>query len=97
MANICTNIFYAYSENPKNIVKIQNFFDKEGIEYDFSSDSLDATFDSRWTFPEDSMNELFKSLPDKSDIYMRCLSYEFGCDYVAYWKCEDEEGWYQIV
>lgn len=97
MANICTNIFYAYSENPKNIKKIQDFFDKEGIEYDFSLDFLDATFDSRWTLPEDLMNELFKSLPDKTDIYMRCLSYEFGCDYIAYWKCEDEKGWYQIV
>lgn len=97
MANTCTNIFYAFSENPENIEKIEKFFDNNDIDYDSSNDTIDSVFDSRWVFPEALMNDLFKAIPDKSDIYMRCLSYEFGNDYVAYWKCEDEEGWYQFT
>lgn len=95
MSNICDNTFYAYSENPENIRAIEKFFDDNNIDYDLNDEQIDAWFESKWTFPEELMNDLFESIPDKKDIYMRCLSCEFGNDYVAYWKCEDETGWYQ--
>lgn len=99
MSNLCDNIFYAYTEDSKNIEAIKNFFkDWDGVaDYiDTSSDSVDVKFDSRWCFPEDTMNELYKLIPNKEDIYMRCLSVEYGCDYVAYHKC-DKNGWYSVI
>lgn len=95
MANICSNTFYANSEDPKNIQAIKEFFDSWGdADVDYDDDSVDVYFESRWVFPEEEMKKLFDSLPNKDDIYMRCLSVEYGCDYVAYWKC-NENGWYQ--
>lgn len=97
MANICDNTFYAYSENRENISTIVNFF-KEwyGADIEDGGESVDVHFDSRWVFPEEDMDSLYKSIPDKDSIYMRCLSVEYGMDYVAYWKCF-EDGWHQEV
>ncbi|MDR0700239.1 MAG: hypothetical protein LBG28_13650 [Tannerella sp.] len=41
-------------------------------------------FDSRWTFPHREMEELTKDLPEGNDLYIRVLSYEFGCEYVGF-------------
>lgn len=98
MANICSNEFYAYSENKENIKYIKDFLIRHLMaDCDCDDDHIDAYFDSRWTFPEELMDEMFEGLPDKDDIYMRCLSVEYGCDYVAYHKCEDNSGWTAIV
>ena len=50
------------------------------------------TFEPKWTFPETKMNKLYKKLPNKDDIDMRCLSVEYGCLYHALWVC-DKDGW----
>lgn len=96
MANICDNTFYAYSEDPKNINAIEEFFgDWEGSSVeDDQENSLDIYFDSKWDFPEEEMNKLYESIPNKEDIYMRCLSVEYGCMYHALWEC-DKDGWKQ--
>lgn len=98
MANICENTFYAYSENKENLDFIEKFLN-DNFKADVSIDGecIDAYFDSKWTFPEELMNKMFDKLPDKNDIYMRCLSVEYGCDYVSYHKCEDESGWYYAI
>jgi len=97
MANICSNDFYAFSEKKENIKTIERFLiDTFEGDVDSDDESVTAYFDSKWTFPEELMNKLFEILPDKSDIYMRCLSVEYGCDYVAYHKCE-ENGWYNAL
>lgn len=95
MANLCVNIFHAYSENLDNIKAIEKFFDDNNIGHDSNDKQIDAWFESKWTFPEELMNDLFESIPDKENIYMKCLSFDSGNDYVAYWKCEDKTGWYQ--
>lgn len=41
-------------------------------------------FDSHWTFPYREMEELTKDLPEGNDLYIRILSYEFGCEYVGF-------------
>jgi hypothetical protein len=41
-------------------------------------------FDSRWTFPHREMEELTKDLPEGNGLYIRVLSYEFGCEYVGF-------------
>ena len=56
--------------------------------------SVESQFDSKWSFPEEEMKELFNGLPNKDEIYMRCLSVEYGCRYVEYHECEGKEGWY---
>lgn len=96
MANICSNSFYANSEDLKNIQAIKEFFDSWGdADVDYDDDSVDVYFESRWVFPEEEMKKLFDSLPNKDDIYMRCLSVEYGCMYHALWEC-DMEGWHEV-
>lgn len=96
MANICDNTFYACSEDRQNIDTIINFFhDWPHVDIEDSGESVDVYFDSRWVFPEEEMNKLYESLPNKEDIYMRCLSYEFGNLYHALWVC-DENGWREV-
>ena len=96
MANICTNTMYVESETRENLDAIITFFNNNLKYYDYedNGDSLDISFDSRWVFPEELMEELFEAIPNKSDIYMRCLSVEYGCMYHALWYC-DESGWHE--
>ena len=94
MANICTNTMYVESETRENLDAVITFFNNNLKYYDYEDDgdSLDISFDSRWVFPEELMEELFEAIPNKSDIYMRCLSVEYGCMYHALWYC-DKDGW----
>ena len=96
MANICTNTMYVESETRENLDSVITFFNNNLKYYDYEDDgnSLDISFDSRWVFPEELMEELFEAIPNKSDIYMRCLSIEYGCMYHALWYC-GEDGWHE--
>ena len=96
MANICTNTMYVESETRENLDAVITFFNNNLKYYDYEDDgdSLDISFDSRWVFPEELMEELFEAIPNKSDIYMRCLSIEYGCMYHALWYC-DKDGWHE--
>lgn len=96
MANICLNTMYVESETRENLDAVITFFNNNLKYYDYedNGDSLDISFDSRWVFPEELMEELFEAIPNKSDIYMRCLSVEYGCMYHALWYC-DEDGWHE--
>ena len=96
MANICTNLMYICSEDRQNIDVAINFcHNRPYSDIEDSDTSIDVLFDSKWTFPEEEMNKLYKSIPNKDDIYMRCLSYEFGNLYHALWVC-DENGWREV-
>lgn len=96
MSNPCNNTLYAYSEDRKNIEAIIKFFNKWPYsDIDDSGESVDIYFDSRWTFPEEEMKKLYESIPNKDNIYMRCLSVEYGCMYHALWEC-DENGWREV-
>lgn len=100
MANICDNTLYVYSEDPENIKYIKDWFrdyDKYA-DIEMSDDvSFNIYFESRWIFPKKDMDKLFENIPNKEDIYMRCLSVEYGNDYVSLYKCEDEDGWFCVV
>lgn len=96
MANICNNLFYAYSEDKNNLNTIKEFFENwESADIEESDENIDILFDSKWTFPEENMEELFQLIPNKEDIYMRCLSYEFGNMYYSLWEC-DKDGWREV-
>lgn len=98
MANICENAFFASSDDERNIETIFNFFNGDD-DVSFldggESDWIECYFESKWSFPEEKMKELFEMLPNKDDIYMRCLSVEHGCEYVAYYLCKGKDGWYE--
>lgn len=99
MANICNNTMYVESENRENLDSVIKWFD-ENIAANINNiedngDYLDISFDSKWTFPEELMQELFETIPNKSDIYITCLSVEYGNLYHALWVC-DSEGWKEV-
>lgn len=95
MANICSNTLYAYSEDRDNLIAILDYFHNSEFNYYNTEDNgnvVEIEFDSNWNFPISAMEELYNFIPNKEDIYMRCLSVEYGCMYHALWAC-DEEGW----
>ena len=97
MANICNNELYAVSDCEENINTIHNFFEnyKDSADIENYGDNIFVRFDSKWTFPEEEMEELFDVIPNKEDIYMRRLSVEYGNLYHALWVC-NEDGWKEV-
>lgn len=88
MANICNNDFYLYCENTEVLHKIIDKFDNlfENVLYGelYNSDDvfIDGYFESRWSFPIHIFEDFFDEF-ENEDIYMRCLSTEYCCEYVA--------------
>ena len=95
MANICDNTLFISSEDEQNIQKALEFLDDYGIFYESDRYSIDVWFETKWTFNESLMSELYDIIPNKSDIFMRCLSVEYGALYHALWVC-DENGWSEV-
>ena len=70
MANICNNEFCAISDNPENIKTIEDFFSKMPYaDVDTFDNVMSVYFESKWTFPEELMQELYDKIPDKEDIF----------------------------
>ncbi len=105
MANGCTNMFSASIRN-ENITekheeiynKIERFLEENTTLYNTNLDPsyIEIDFESRWTFPYDAMEKMAEELQEEYPeeckyLYMRCLSYEFGCDYVDYMIYENGE------
>ncbi len=90
MANVCTNRLFLSTKNKGLCDKlaesiIDSFYccDLQPL-YDDEVFSCEMVFDSRWTFPNKEMEELTNELPEGNDLYIRVLSYEFGCEYVGF-------------
>lgn len=94
MSNICENTIRVYTNDEDNIDYIIKFLESEinaDIE-EISEGYLEGYFDSRWDFPEELMENLYKGLPNKEDIDITVLSVEWGCFYCAFHTC-DKDGW----
>ena len=91
MANICNNDFFCNSENEENLKVVEKFItDELNAEiYYIDESTIEATFESKWRFPESKMEELFYMIPNKDDIFMRCMSTEFNTLYHELWVCDD--------
>lgn len=91
MANICDNELRVYTESPENITAITRFFNEKfphcSID-DVRDDSMIIYFESKWDFPKSAMEDLIKSIPDKENISMDCLSVEWGNLYCAFHSFE---------
>jgi hypothetical protein len=87
MANTCDNTFYAYSEDENNIHAIIKFFEEfyKGCDYEHDNDHIDVYFESKWSFPLKYMEMLLHKIPNKDDIYMRCLSLDLENLYHELW------------
>lgn len=94
MSNICENTIKVFTEDSNNKTYIQKFI-KDNFHSDLEevdSNFLEGYFDSRWTFPEELMNDLYNGLPNKEDIDITVLSVEWGTYYCAFHTC-DSTGW----
>ena len=94
MANICDNKFYITCDDSKILDAIVtklnqtfNYLDGE-ITY-IDQNSIEGYFDSKWNFPEHIFKNFFDEFNDDT-IYMRCLSEEYGCNYVVMNIYEDK-------
>ena len=94
MANICDNNLYSYVEDEDNYKYIIKFLEEklDANIYEQDGTTIEADFESKWTFPESKMQELYDNMPNKDDVYIRVLSVEYGTLYHALWVC-DEDGW----
>lgn len=87
MANICENKFFISSENQETIKYVSEklkviFTERLNGEITWKDEySIEGYFDSKWVFPTTIFEELFNI--DDDTLYMRCLSEEYGCGYVA--------------
>lgn len=89
MANICNNKFFFSCEN--NCTKYINLFSEfkdqfcyflfDVTDYDDKFCIIEGEFGSKWTFPLDVFKDL--DFKEEDDCYFRCLSEEYGCEYVA--------------
>ena len=96
MANICNNTLAAFSTDQRNLNAIEEYFrNYDFCDIDRKEESIEVNFESKWTFPESDMEDLYHSIPNKEDIYIRCLSVEYGNLYHALWIC-DEDNWREV-
>ncbi len=88
MANICENKFYVSYDNMEIKEQLENKFDKLfetelNGEITYTDEGIiEGYFDSKWDFPDKVFKDFFNDL-ENNGIYMRCLSEEYGCGYVA--------------
>lgn len=100
MANICENKFYISFENTEDKEVLEERFNKlfetelNGEITYIDEGIIEGYFDSKWSFPDEVFKDFFHDL-ENNGIYMRCLSEEYGCGYVAmnifrdhYWEEE---------
>ena len=86
MANICTNTFYigCKSEETGNAIidklKILLTTELEGEITYINPLFMEGWFTSNWDFPMYIFEDFFNEF---EDVYMRCLSEEYGNSYVA--------------
>lgn len=84
MANICDNHFILRSRNLDDFNKskeaLEEYVNEVGgeITYDDEEDLFEGYFDSKWTFPIEDLKNIIVG-----DVYFRCLSEEYGEEYVA--------------
>ena len=88
MANICDNDFRITFEDEETGKKIEEKLEKlfnetlDG-EITYSDEGcFEGWFSSKWDFPEYIFEHFFEEFKDPT-IYMRCLSIEWGCSYIA--------------
>ena len=86
MADYATNLFFASTENERDLDKVEAFLDDNFADcfIERSEDMLDAQFSSLWVYPEKEIDKLVESLDAKDEIYIRILTYALKDEYVSF-------------
>lgn len=86
MANYATNLFFASTENEKDLDRVEKFLEENfGDFYQTrEEDYIEAEFSSRWSYPEKEIDELVASLESKDEIYIRVLTHELSNEYASF-------------
>lgn len=98
MANICNNEFYLTSNDFANIKYAKEWFENSDLDcYTevIDDDCIEVNFSSKWTFPDELMQEFVDGIPNKEDIYIRVMSIEYGC-YYHEMRIYDGEEWLSV-
>ena len=68
MANYATNIFYASTENEKDLDKVEKFLEDTFCDcyLNRAEDCIEGEFSSRWDYPEKEINEMISLLESKA-------------------------------
>lgn len=86
MASYATNIFYASTENEKDLDKVENFLEDTFCDcyLNRSEDCIEGEFSSKWDYPEKEINKMISLLENKDKIYIRVLTHELCNEYVNF-------------
>lgn len=85
MANYCTNLFYANTENEHDLEMMDKFLDEHFESYtEMFDNSFDGEFGSRWNFPKETIDEMIKNVQEPDKLYIRILSHELQSEYVSF-------------
>ncbi len=86
MADYATNLFFASTENERDLDKVEAFLDDNFADcfIERSEDMLDAQFSSLWVYPEKEIDKLVESLDAKDEICIRILTYALKDEYVSF-------------
>lgn len=86
MANYATNLFFASTENEKDLDKVAKFLEENFCDcyQTREEDYIEAEFSSRWCYPEELIDKLIASLESKDEIYIRVLTHELSSEYVSF-------------
>ena len=87
MADYATNLFFASTENERDLDKVEAFFWTTILPIASSSvrkTCFDAQFSSLWVYPEKEIDKLVESLDAKDEIYIRILTYALKDEYVSF-------------
>lgn len=93
-SNVCTNYLYI-SASEETVKYVCDFINNNFLclDIDNQGDEAFIDFESKNKFPEDKMIKLYNSIKDKEEMYIRCLSVEYGNMYHALWAVYEDEGW----
>lgn len=86
MANYATNLFFASTENGKDLDRVEKFLEEtfRNCYLERSEDFIEGEFSSKWDYPEKEIDEMISLLEGKNEIYIRVLTHELCNEYVNF-------------
>ena len=86
MADYAANLFYASTNNRKDLEKIEQFLEEDMRDSMYVGDDciIEGEFLSRYNFPEKEVNDLIASLDAPDELYLRVLTYDLPNEYVSF-------------
>lgn len=86
MANYATNLFFASTENGKDLDRVEKFLEDTFCDcyLERSEDFIEGEFSSKWDYPEKEIDEMISLLEGRNEIYIRVLTHELCNEYVNF-------------